>query len=97
MPGKLYLYGAIVLAAFGLLAFTHYRAYDYGKLSERDDHAAAIGQYQKSVRKLIQDIESKNKEIAASHKTTVRIIRDAKGPCLDTRIDPPALLERLRN
>jgi len=79
------------------LAAAGWKGYDYGQLTERDKTSAATLKYQQAEARRILQLEELKKERDRDTQNALRIIRNAKGPCLDQRIEPADLLKRLRH
>jgi len=69
--------------------------YRWGKLSERDKVTAAVAAQQKEEAEKLAALEELKKARGKEHARTTEIIRNAKGACLDQRIDPDTLRRRL--
>jgi len=92
---KAYLYLAAVLAWGASLAFVGWKSYDYGQVSERDKTTAAVVKYQEAQVRIQAILDERKKEREADRQNTIRVIRESKGGCADSAIDPPRLRDLL--
>jgi len=66
-----------------------------GHLAERDKVTAAIAAQQKEEAEKLAALDELKKARDKEHARTTEVIRNAKGACLDQRIDPDTLRRRL--
>jgi len=69
--------------------------YQLGKLSERDKVSAAVAAQQQADQEKLAALNELKKARDREHAKTTDVIRNAKGSCLDQRIDPDTLRRRL--
>jgi len=92
---RVYIYLAVAVGFAALLVFTHSRAYDYGKLSEREAVTRAVAAHQKREAELLGELETERKKVRIEYRDRLKVIKQAAGPCIDRAI-PPTLLQSLR-
>lgn len=94
---RFYFIAGSVVAALVLLMFTHWRAYDYGRLVEREQVHRALASHQVREAELIDALEAERKKVRVEYKERIRIVQKAADPvaCADERL-PAALLKSLR-
>jgi len=95
---RAYIYLAVAVGFTALLVFTHSRAYDYGKLSERDAMARAVAEHQTREASLLDEREAQRKKVRVEYRDRIKVVKAAADPtnCIDSEL-PPALLKSLRS
>ncbi|KPL27474.1 MAG: hypothetical protein AMJ72_08800 [Acidithiobacillales bacterium SM1_46] len=94
---RAYIYLAVAVGFAGLLVFTHSRAYDYGKLGEREAVARAVVAHQAREAELLGELETERKKVRVEYRERIKVVKAAADPagCIDRKL-PPALLQSLR-
>ena len=94
---RAYIYLAVVVGFAGLLVFTHSRAYDYGKLSEREAVTRAVEAHRAAEAKLIGELEAERKKVRIEYRERIRVVKQAADPanCIDRPL-PSTLLQSLQ-
>lgn len=92
---RTYIYLAVAAGFAGLLVFTHSRAYDYGKLSEREAVTRAVDEHRKREAELLGELETERKKVRVEYRERIKVVKEAAGPCIDRPL-PSALLQSLR-
>jgi hypothetical protein len=90
----------IVLAApvvlAGLLVFTHWRAYDYGRVSEREAAQRALAEQREREVRLLEELETERKKLRVEYRERIKVVQKAADPlvCIDQKV-PVTLLKSL--
>lgn len=94
---RVYFIAGSVVVAMALLVFTHWRAYDYGRLTEREQAHRALARHQAREAELLEALEAERKKVRVEYKERIRIVQKTADPlaCIDERM-PGALLKSLR-
>lgn len=94
---RTYIYLAVAVGFAALLTFTHWRAYDYGKLSEREAVTRAVAAHQQREAELIGELEAERKKVRVEYRERIKVVQAAADPaqCIDRKL-PPVLLQSLR-
>lgn len=94
---RFYFIAGNVVVAMALLVFTHWRAYDYGRLVEREQVHRALASRQVREAELIEALEAERKKVRVEYKERIKIVQKAADPvaCVDERL-PAALLKSFR-
>lgn len=94
---RFYFIAGNVVVALALLVFTHWRAYDYGRLVEREQVHLALASHQAREAQLVEALEAERKKVRVEYKERIRIVQKAADPlaCIDERM-PGALLKSFR-
>jgi hypothetical protein len=91
---RFYFIAGNVVVAIALLVFTHWRAYDYGRLGEREQVRQALAKHDEREARLIEELESERKKVRVEYRERIKIVQKAADPvaCIDERL-PAALLK----
>ncbi len=94
---RFYFIAGNVVVAMALLVFTHWRACDYGRLTEREQAHRALASHQAREAQLVEALEAQRKKVRVEYKERTRIVQKAADPlaCIDERL-PGALLSSFR-
>lgn len=90
---KVYAYLALFGAVIGLL----WGAFHYGQLSERSKAHKAVIAYQKREAKLLDELEKSRSKREIVYRDRIKTVREAKGQCLDSVIEPKSIRDSLFN
>jgi len=85
-----------LLALLGAIVYLDRTAYNRGYNKALAEQNEAIVEYQALIADMQEEVVKWKTEQGAKLNAKVREIRKAKGHCLDTVIDPPALLGLMR-
>ncbi len=91
----------IVLAApvvlAGLLVFTHWRAYDYGRVSEREAAQRALAEQRERELRLLDELEAERRKVRIEYRERIKVVQKAGDPlvCIDQKV-PATLLKSLQ-